>query len=62
MYLFAKVGDQKFVLGILSLDKTPQINFNLVFEKKVELSHNWKNGSVHFLGYTGYEDEDEDGE
>ena len=57
MYLFAKVGDQKFVLGILSSDKTPRVTFDLVFKKKFELSHTWKNGSVHFLGYKGSEDQ-----
>lgn len=49
--LFAKVGDQKFVLGTLSSEKFPQISFDLLFEKEFELSHNWKNGSVHFMGY-----------
>lgn len=51
VYLYAKFGDRKHVLGILSSDKCPQISLDLVFEKKFELSHNWKNGSVHFIGY-----------
>lgn len=54
VYLFAKVGDEKFVIGILSSEKFPQISFDLVFEKDFELSHNWKNGSVHFTGYKSY--------
>uniref|UniRef100_A0A2C9V8A8 Nucleoplasmin-like domain-containing protein n=1 Tax=Manihot esculenta TaxID=3983 RepID=A0A2C9V8A8_MANES len=49
--LYVKVNDKKYVLGILSPEKFPQISFDLVFEKDVELSHNWKNGSVYFSGY-----------
>lgn len=49
-----KVDEQKLVLGTLSHDKFPQISFDLVFEKKFELSHNWKNGSVYFAGYRAY--------
>ncbi|PON75273.1 Nucleoplasmin core domain containing protein [Trema orientale] len=49
--LSVKVGDKKYVLGNLSLDKFPQLSFDLVFEKEVELSHNWKNGSVYLSGY-----------
>ncbi|KAH7542037.1 hypothetical protein FEM48_Zijuj02G0030900 [Ziziphus jujuba var. spinosa] len=41
-----KVGDQKLVLGLLSLEKIPQLSFDLVFEKEFELSHNWKNGNL----------------
>lgn len=51
VHLFAKVDDKKFVIGILSSEKFPQISFDLVFEKEFELSHNWKNGSVYFTGY-----------
>ncbi|KAF8395337.1 hypothetical protein HHK36_019282 [Tetracentron sinense] len=50
--LFVNVGGQKLVLGTLSREKFPQISFDLVFEKEFELSHNWKNGSVYFCGYT----------
>lgn len=58
--LTLKIGDQKLVLGMLSMDKIPQLSFDLVFEKEFELSHNWKNGSVYFCGYqTLYGDEDE---
>ncbi|XP_047331135.1 histone deacetylase HDT1-like [Impatiens glandulifera] len=46
-----KIDDQKLVLGALSTDKTPQVVFDLVFHKEFELSHDWKHGSVHFLGY-----------
>ncbi|CBI30242.3 unnamed protein product, partial [Vitis vinifera] len=49
--LYANIGGQKLVLGTLSAEKFPQISFDLVFEKKFELSHNWKNGSVYFCGY-----------
>ncbi|KAK9291214.1 hypothetical protein L1049_009402 [Liquidambar formosana] len=67
IYLFVSIGDQKLVLGTLSADKFPQISFDIVFEKKFELSHNWKNGSVYFSGYkspnpieTDYSDSDSD--
>ncbi|KMT01647.1 hypothetical protein BVRB_9g211080 [Beta vulgaris subsp. vulgaris] len=45
-----KVGDQKLVLGVLS-KTTPQLSIDLVFEKEFEISHNWKNGTVHLMGY-----------
>ncbi|EXB37421.1 Histone deacetylase HDT1 [Morus notabilis] len=43
--LSVKVADKKFVLGTLSLEKIPQLTFDLVFEKEFELTHNWKHGS-----------------
>ncbi|XP_054812292.1 histone deacetylase HDT1-like isoform X2 [Prosopis cineraria] len=49
--LYLKFGDQKLVLGTLSQEKFPQLSFDLVLEKKFELSHNWKHGSVYFCGY-----------
>lgn len=55
--LFVKTGDQKLVIGHLYAEKLPQIYFDLVFDKEFVLSHNGKNGSVHFHGYianTGY--------
>ncbi|XP_015898687.1 histone deacetylase HDT1 isoform X1 [Ziziphus jujuba] len=51
VHLYAKIGDQKLVIGILSHDKFPQISVDLIFDAEFELSHNWKNGSVHFTGY-----------
>ncbi|MCE3050822.1 hypothetical protein HAX54_048248 [Datura stramonium] len=36
---------QKLVLGTLSSDKLPQQQFDLVFDRDFELSHNWKNES-----------------
>uniref|UniRef100_A0A2P2K1H7 Nucleoplasmin-like domain-containing protein n=2 Tax=Rhizophora mucronata TaxID=61149 RepID=A0A2P2K1H7_RHIMU len=64
--LYVTIGDQKFVLGTLSPQKFPQLSFDLVFNEDFELSHNWKSGSVYFLGYRGpngsdnsSEDEDE---
>lgn len=47
-----KIDDGKFVLGTLAAAARPQITFDLVFEKEFELSHDWKNGSVYFCGYT----------
>lgn len=49
--LYLKVDDQKLVLGNLSHEKVPQVSFDLVLERKFELSHNWKHGSVHVCGY-----------
>ncbi|XP_028808190.1 histone deacetylase HDT1-like [Neltuma alba] len=49
--IYLKFDDQKLVLGTLSPEKFPQLSFDLVLEKKFELSHNWKNGSVYFCGY-----------
>lgn len=46
------VGDNSYVIGTLSAEDRPQLMFDLVFEKEFELSHGWKNGSVHFIGYT----------
>ncbi|GAB2272238.1 hypothetical protein Dimus_007058 [Dionaea muscipula] len=49
--LYADKDGQKFLLGSLFVDKFPHLSFDLVFEDEFELSHNWKNGSVHFAGY-----------
>ncbi|GAB4824762.1 hypothetical protein Ancab_007626 [Ancistrocladus abbreviatus] len=59
--LSVRVGEQKLVIGILAADNLPQLSFDLVFEREFELSHNWKNGSVHLCGYKSYIP-DEDGE
>uniref|UniRef100_A0A803M670 non-specific serine/threonine protein kinase n=1 Tax=Chenopodium quinoa TaxID=63459 RepID=A0A803M670_CHEQI len=48
--LRVKVDGKDHVLGILS-QSTPQLCFDLVFDSEFEISHNFKNGSVHFLGY-----------
>lgn len=48
--IHVKVGDQKLVLGMLN-QNTPQLSFDLVFDQDFEISHNWKNGSIHLLGY-----------
>uniref|UniRef100_A0A5B7ATG2 Putative histone deacetylase HDT1-like n=1 Tax=Davidia involucrata TaxID=16924 RepID=A0A5B7ATG2_DAVIN len=57
------INGKKFVVGTLSTENSPQLTFDLVFEKEFELSHDWKNGSVYFLGYTADspDGEDEDG-
>ncbi|MCL7041985.1 hypothetical protein MKW94_024266 [Papaver nudicaule] len=49
--LFVNFEGKKLVLGTLSLDKCPQISYDLIFEKEFELSHNSKHGSVYFTGY-----------
>ncbi|CAO2813214.1 unnamed protein product [Amaranthus hypochondriacus] len=57
--IHVKVGEQKLVLGMLS-QTTPQLTFDLVFDEDFEISHNWKNGSVHLMGYqTAMEDDDD---
>ncbi|KAK2644260.1 hypothetical protein Ddye_019455 [Dipteronia dyeriana] len=52
--LFLKTGNQVVVLGNLCIGKQHQVFVDLVFEKEIELSHNWKDGSVHFCGYKFY--------
>ncbi|CAK9138384.1 unnamed protein product, partial [Ilex paraguariensis] len=42
--LFVNVDGKKLVLGTLFSDKLPQQQFDLVFDRDFELSHNWKNG------------------
>ncbi|KAL2487230.1 Histone deacetylase HDT1 [Abeliophyllum distichum] len=49
--LFLKVDGKKLVLGTLFTEKLPQQQFDLVFDRDFELSHNWKNGSIYFYGY-----------
>lgn len=59
--LSVKVADKKFVLGTLSMEKIPQLTFDLVFEKEFELTHNWKHGSIYLCGYQTYVgDQEED--
>lgn len=56
------VDGKKLVLATLNTDKLPQQQFDLIFDRDFEISHNWKNGSVFFYGYmaTNPVDEDED--
>ncbi|KAI3959212.1 hypothetical protein MKW92_048809 [Papaver armeniacum] len=51
VYVYVKVNEKKIVIGKLSAEKYPQIPFDLVFDKEVELSHSSEDGSVHFAGY-----------
>ncbi|CAN6340950.1 unnamed protein product [Urochloa humidicola] len=59
--MYVKVDDKKLAIGTLSLDKYPQIQMDLVFDKEFELSHTSKAASVFFSGYKveqpGLEDE-----
>lgn len=48
--VYVTIDDKKLVLGTLSV-QTPQIKFNLFFEREFELSHNRKYGSIIFSGY-----------
>ncbi|XVF05241.1 hypothetical protein REPUB_Repub05bG0155100 [Reevesia pubescens] len=52
--LYVNANGKKLVLGTLSHQNFPQLAFDLVFDQDFELSHNWKNGSVYFLGYKTY--------
>ncbi|XP_047056349.1 histone deacetylase HDT2-like [Lolium rigidum] len=47
----AKVGGNKVVIGTLSAENRPQIQFDLVFEKEFELSHSSETASVFVCGY-----------
>ncbi|RAL44573.1 hypothetical protein DM860_003332 [Cuscuta australis] len=49
--LYVTVDGKKLVLSTLHTEKLPQQQFDLIFDRKFELSHNWKNGSVFFYGY-----------
>lgn len=46
-----KIDNKNFVIGSLSAEARPQVMFDLVFEREFELSHDWKNGSIYFIGY-----------
>ncbi|AQK95837.1 histone deacetylase102 [Zea mays] len=48
--MYVKVDDKKLAIGTLSIDKYPQIQFDLVFNKEFELSHTSKTTSVFFSG------------
>ncbi|KAK8671560.1 hypothetical protein V6N13_038153 [Hibiscus sabdariffa] len=52
--LYMNANGKKLVLGTLSHQNCPQLSFDLVFDQEFELSYNWKNGSVYFLGYKTY--------
>ncbi|PSR95234.1 Histone deacetylase [Actinidia chinensis var. chinensis] len=52
MPLWVLINGEKFALGTLSVEQCRQVTFDLVFEKEFELSHDWKNGSVYFCGYS----------
>ncbi|KAL8094837.1 hypothetical protein AgCh_036376 [Apium graveolens] len=54
--LFVNINGKKLALGTLHSEKLCQQSFDLVFDKTFELSHNWKNGSVIFHGYTADND------
>ncbi|KAI4975407.1 hypothetical protein ZWY2020_049014, partial [Hordeum vulgare] len=54
--LFVRVdGGQKLAIGTLSIDKFPHIQFDLVFDKEFELSHNSKTTNVFFSGYNVFQ-------
>lgn len=46
-----KIDAKSLVLGALSAEERTQLMLDLVFEREFELSHDWKNGSVYFMGY-----------
>ncbi|WZY75362.1 hypothetical protein YC2023_021746 [Brassica napus] len=50
--LYATVDDKKLLLGTLSQDSFPHINFDhLLFDREFELSHTLERGYVHFIGH-----------
>ncbi|XP_009126872.2 histone deacetylase HDT2-like [Brassica rapa] len=50
--LYATVDDKKLLLGTLSQDSFPHINFDhLLFDREFELSHTLDRGYVHFIGH-----------
>ncbi|XP_050368061.1 histone deacetylase HDT1-like [Argentina anserina] len=59
--IYGKVGEKELVLGHLIPGQIPQLSFDLVFDEEFELSHNWKNGSVHFAGYQSVMGDDSEG-
>ncbi|XP_019179585.1 PREDICTED: histone deacetylase HDT1-like isoform X2 [Ipomoea nil] len=63
--LYVTVDGKKLVLATLNTEKLPQQQFDLVFDRDFEISHNWKNGSVFFYGYLAsnpIDDDEEDDE
>ncbi|KAH6789802.1 hypothetical protein C2S51_004808 [Perilla frutescens var. frutescens] len=46
-----KIDDKNFIIGNLSAEDRTQVMFDLVFEREFELSHDWKHGSIFFIGY-----------
>ncbi|MBA0594518.1 hypothetical protein Gorai_011421, partial [Gossypium raimondii] len=58
--LYVNVDGKKLILGTLSHQSCPQLSFDLVFDEEFELSHNWKNGSVYFLGMSSEEESEEE--
>ncbi|KAL0436335.1 UNVERIFIED_CONTAM: Histone deacetylase HDT2 [Sesamum radiatum] len=56
-----KVDSKNFIIGALSAEDRAQLMFDLVFEREFELSHDWKNGSIYFMGYVA-DDPVSDGE
>uniref|UniRef100_A0A3Q7HYW7 C2H2-type domain-containing protein n=1 Tax=Solanum lycopersicum TaxID=4081 RepID=A0A3Q7HYW7_SOLLC len=46
--LSVNIDGKKLVLGTLNSEKVPQQQFDLVFDKDFELSHNLKSGSIYF--------------
>ncbi|XP_021764823.1 histone deacetylase HDT1-like isoform X2 [Chenopodium quinoa] len=49
--LYVHKNGQKFIAGMLSLERIPQVTLDLIFEDEFELSHDLKQGSVHVIGY-----------
>ncbi|XP_073024546.1 histone deacetylase HDT2-like isoform X2 [Primulina eburnea] len=46
-----KIDAKSLVMGALTAEERTQLMFDLVFEREFELSHDWKTGSVYFMGY-----------
>nr|GLL46380.1 histone deacetylase HDT1-like isoform X2 [Ipomoea trifida] len=46
--LYVTVDEKKLVLATLNTEKLPQQQFDLVFDRDFEISHNWKNGILWY--------------
>ncbi|GER54257.1 histone deacetylase HDT1 [Striga asiatica] len=49
VYLFVNIDGKRLVLGTLFAEKLPQQQFDLVFDRDFELSHNFKSASILIL-------------
>jgi hypothetical protein len=54
IYVEADYNTHKVAVAFLSADKFPQVQLDLRFRKRFELSHTSKTASVFFSGYKAY--------
>ncbi|CAH1447339.1 unnamed protein product [Lactuca virosa] len=63
VYLHITVDGKKLLVGTLHPKRLPQQELMLVFDRHIQISHTWENGSVYFSGLQqfislGYSDAD----